>query len=216
MPIYSYKELLKTVPRNKAYVVDTSFLIRALEEASEASKLKKLLIENGCLLAHNVTVKSEAMHYMRVLMFDAAFEQQTYAFTDALKKLWNETLPKLGHENHAALKQLSLGGYVDIFQIIFGPNGEKLDAEVTKLLAGCIYADTKSFKVPLEWSRMQALMATYGLDSSDAMILNLAVSDRTFSGIISADEDFIHCADSLDVILPGSRNQPRCKPCLVE
>ena len=214
MAIYSYKELLKNTPKNRAYVVDTSFLVRALEPNSEAAQLKDKLIKNGSFLAYNVTVKNEAHHYMRVLMFDAAFDQNTYPFTDALKKYWYETLPKLGYENHAALKQLSLNGYVDVFQIVFGKDGGKLNAEVTKLLAGCTYADTKSFKIPLDWDRMRALMSLYGLDSSDAMILNLAVSDRTFAGIISADEDFIHCAHGLDVVLPSVRGQPKSKPSL--
>jgi hypothetical protein len=124
-------------------------------------------------------------------------------------------LEKMGYEGPSRLKELCKNGYVDIFRHVFEESGSKLDEYVRTILAGCTYADTKSFKVPLEWSRVFSLMSLYGLDSSDAMILNLAVSDRTFKGIISGDYDFIHCATDIDVILPKARPAPPTKKCVI-
>jgi hypothetical protein len=56
------------------------------------------------------------------------------------------------------------------------------------------------------WDDVYKLMAMYGLDSSDSMILNYAIAQKTFSGLISMDSDFRFCSDvsNFDIVVPGS------------
>jgi len=55
-------------------------------------------------------------------------------------------------------------------------------------------------------------MAIYGLDSSDAMIVNFAAGDATYAGLITSDRDYRVCGDVIskykfDIILPkGAKN----------
>ncbi|MGK5084405.1 hypothetical protein WDW37_14015 [Bdellovibrionota bacterium FG-1] len=130
------------------------------------------------------------------------------------KKLWKKTDDEWDYSGPKRLKTLIESGYVDLFKVVFGEKGEILQAECDKALAGFKYVTKEDFQAPVKWETMASLMAMYGLDSSDAMIVNLASSHHTFSGIISADHDYLHCADSLDIIVPKNHPTPRVKPCV--
>lgn len=223
MAIRTFKELLRHPPKGAAYVVDTSFLINSIRPDSEEQKLKEAMVKAGSILTYNVTVRSEVIHLSRLLLFERALDREvdskrrviphkpeTFS-TDLLQK-WNVSYEELGMTGHAKLKELANGGYVDLFGVILGADGCFLSEFADAVLAGCTYADTKSFKVSLSWPTMFKLMAMYGLDCSDAMILNLAVSNQTFRGIISSDFDFLYCADKMDVVLPNNRPPAKTRP----
>lgn len=213
MSIRSYQDLKKNTPSGAAYVVDTSFLVRALHPNSEEFHLKEHLVKRDVLLAYNVTVRHEILHNLRPLLFEAVLKRDSSRFAPGVLKFWNENLPRIDCRGNEALKQLTRNGYVDLFKEVFGETGAALAAEEMKALAGCTYVSTDDFPVKLEWGKMISMMAIYGLDSSDAMILNFAASNASYLGIISADNDFMYCADDLEIVLPKRPNVPPCKPC---
>lgn len=200
MALFSFDNFVDTNPKGKAYLVDSCFLINSLIQDTPEQKLRKKLSGKVGFI-YNVVIKNEVIHYTRYQLFSDAIANNKIRFGKTIKRLWEITEP------HDHLKQVCNNGYAEMFREIFGVNGEKLEAEVDKVFQGCLYASGVGNKHAADWSKVYALAATYGLDSSDAMILNFAVGNATYSGLITSDADFRVCGDvqsknPFDVIVP--------------
>ena len=214
MAIFSYSEFIKHPPKQKGYVADTSFILRTIStKEKEALQLKEAILKAGSVLFYNVNIRNELYHFMRFLLIEERLEKSPQSFNPQLIKLW-ELTEKWGDAPHIRLKKLVQAGYVDLFGIVFGKNAEILENECNKALAGFKYISKEDFPALVKWENMAPLMAMYGLDSSDAMIVNLAASHQNFSGIISADYDYMFCAQSLDIVVPQKRQLPAAKNCV--
>jgi|GEM_PF-5424534 len=74
-------------------------------------------------------------------------------------------------------------------QSALGRNGEILQSEVSNCTYGCTYyGNNKGVKA--DWDDVYKIAGQTGLDSNDAMILNLVLHNKTFEGIITGDRDF--------------------------
>lgn len=214
MPIFSYRDLIRRTPKRAGFIADTSFVLQTISShEKEAQQLKEALLASGSVLFCNVNVRNELFHFMRYLIVDRRLENTPNLFHPDMIKLWKKT-DEWNQAPHERLKTLTNAGYVDLFKVVFGERGEILQGECDKALAGFTYITKEDFPAPVKWENMAPLMAMYGLDSSDAMIVNLASSHKTFSGIISADYDYLHCADAFDIVVPKSRPAPQVKPCV--
>lgn len=219
MGILSYRQLINKPPKNAGFVADTSFIARTISNkdaaGKEAIKLKETLIENGSVLYYNVNIRHELYHLVRFMLIEHRFASDPNSLDPKLLKLWEYT-DQQDCSPTKRLKTLVESGYVDLFQQVFGKKGEKLESECTRILSGFKYLTKEDFTAPVEWKNMSPLMAMYGLDSCDAMIVNLAVSHKNFRGIISADYDYLHCSEALDIVVPSARNLPATRPCFKE
>ena len=194
MSLLSIEDAVRRPPKSKVFIADTCFLIDALVNGSLSHELKRKLAENGSGLAYNVVVKKEVIHLVRIAMVEEAFSNGSIAVSTKMRTRWDNWEEK-GLRGHEKLKEICNLGCAEMFREIFGPTGEILKRELEKVFEGCEYADTRSIKVNLSWDVAFQIMSTYGLDSSDAMIVNLAATDRTYSGIVTLDKDYRYCSD---------------------
>ena len=107
---------------------------------------------------------------------------------------------------HEALKEIIKHGYVKAFEVALGTGGKTLKKEHDAATFGCTYVKTEGMTTRPTWDDVFKLMAMYGLDSSDSMILNYAIAQKTFTGLITMDSDFRFCSDvqNFNIIVPGS------------
>jgi hypothetical protein len=200
LALISFEEALKSPPAGSLFVADTSFIINSLvKNQPEFDVRNKLAGKIG--FVYNVVIRKEILHFTRYQMMADAIENGRVAIHKRVKYLWDNT------QDHNRLKALCDEGYASLFREVFGANGEKLEKEIETALTGFVYGDSKKNSNASRWDRVYALMAIYGLDSSDAMILNFAAGDATYSGIITSDGDFRVCGDvqsknKFDIILP--------------
>lgn len=210
MALLSFQEFLQTKSKEKLFIADTSFLLNSVVRGTEEYDFRKK-IAGHIGLAYNVIIRKEIMHITRYQLFKTVFESGDLKMRQSLKNLWDLK------QDHDRLKEICKGGYAEIFREIFGNNGERLEEEVNRILVGCIYVDGKKNKNSSNWNQVYTLMATYGLDSSDAMIVNFAAGDASYAGIITSDADYRVCADvssknTFDILVPKSiRHIVPCK-----
>ncbi len=191
-------------------MTDTSFIINSLVKNSPEYQFRnKLAGKIG--FVYNVVIRKEILHFARYRMMEEAVANGQIEVHKRVKYAWDNA------ERHSRLKALCDNGYAELFREVFGKNGELLQAQVDIALQGFVYGDGKKNSNSSSWDKVYALMAVYGLDSSDAMILNFAVGDATYAGIITSDADFRVCGDvqsknKFDIILPaGAKNRVACK-----
>lgn len=212
MGTVSFKEFLNKPPKNKMYLADTSFLINSIDTNSKEYEIRNKL-SGKVGFGYNVVVKKELMHFLRRALFrEEMFVKKNTPLHKRLYTLWDM------HESSGdPLKELCNEGYAELFRIAFGNNGETLKASLETVLNGCSYVDGKNNKNAKNWDNVFSIMSMYGLDSSDAMILNFAIGDSTFAGLITSDADFRVCGDmdksaNFDIVLPvGAKNRPSVK-----
>lgn len=206
MGLLSFKDFLRSNPKQKVYIADTSFIIKSvIPNTQEYEVRQKLAGKIG--FVYNVIVKKEILHLTRYTMIDHAIRNELIKVNKSIQYIWDNK------QEFEHLKQVCDNGYAEMFREVFGAKGEKLQEEVDKVLTGCMYADGKNNANASSWDNALALMSLYGLDSSDAMILNFAVGDATYAGLITSDSDFRVCGDvksknAFDIILPeGAKNR---------
>ena len=202
MALVSFEDLLRAPPRGKVYVADTSFLVSASKaqhrEERLCSDVKSALINGGCGISYNVNVKSEILHFLRLFLIQDAIDRRKIRPHQEFLRVWENSRP------HEKLKRVTDAGYVEVFRKVFGSAGQTLKKELEGVLFGCAYMDSSRLSPRPSWDQLYQIMATYGLDSSDAMIINFAVSQRTFSGLLTRDGDFRFCSDipDFDIVVP--------------
>lgn len=196
-------------PRPATYVVDTSFVLAASAGSNKNSEkrnkqayaFKRYLLENKYGLVFIGTVRNEALHRLRQSIFSLSLDNQLRNFPELLRCY--RDAPR-GEQ----LKEVLKAGYVTAFQKAYKKGGVSITQEMEAIFFGCTYISTDEMKPRPSWDEIPKLMATYGLDSSDALILNFAVSQRTFHGLITMDSDFRFCSDIPDfrIVLPSTSN----------
>jgi len=190
----------------KFFVVDTSFILNARSNASDTfsksnAKLLKHLLAAGAKLVYNVSIRSELLKIIRELLLNSFIqsEEKKENLCPELQSILdaNQSSPKT-----VLLKLVADSGYGLIFRDALGMAGEKLTEEFEKYTSRMTFhtsqdlrreSNDADFTVP--WSHVFQIMAQYGLNSSDAMIMNFAISSKIYSGLITADKDFRYCAD---------------------
>ena len=87
--------------------------------------------------------------------------------------------------------------------------GDLLKKQYETFIDGLVFGSASNLKGPasLSWSLMIKLMSEYGLDSSDAMILNFATSTKDFRGFLTSDADYRYAKnykERFDIVVPQS------------
>lgn len=202
MALIGFTDFQRKIPNGKIFVANTSFLIKSLTSTIEGKLLAKLKVEflKKSSLVYNVTIRNEILHFLRSQMIKNAVESKNITPNNTFMSFW-----KMKKDDHNLLKLICDQGYAEIFRSVFGENGEKLEEQFNITTYGCDYGSPKSGKEPT-WKDVHKIMSVYGLDSSDAMILNMAISDSTYSGLITCDRDFRVCGNipelkDFDIIL---------------
>lgn len=214
MAILSFHQVLSSPPRNKIYVADTCFLIEARQDGSDSNKVAKKLAAANCGLVFNVTIHNEILHYTRELLVDRAFDEEPEYLGKSLIARWKR-LEDVNFTAAQKMKAICDSGHFGVFRKIFGEKGEVLAAEKANFLCLGKYFENTAIKQALKWEMVPTLMAQYGLDSSDAMIVNFAVNCG-FDGIVSTDKDYriagVGEDNSFEVILPSAAVKLPIKP----
>lgn len=141
----------------------------------------------GCGLAYNITVKSEVMHVMRYELVEHAIINKTIKSNISINNLWRSKKSR-----NEKLKEMALKHF-NFFSQAIGQNGSILQKEVESIiLGGCAYFGQAN-GAKASWQDVYQIMGETCLDSSDAMIFNIAIHNLTFNGIITSDKDFINC-----------------------
>lgn len=182
--------LNKTSPlplKGKVLFCDSCFLINAAKPATLENVIKTKLQNMGCGLAYNITVKSEVMHVMRYELVEHAVINKTIKSNAAINSLWKSKFSR-----NEKMKEMALKHYNFLKQAI-GPQGNILQNEVeNNVLGGCVYFGQAN-GAKASWQDVYEIMGQTGLDSSDAMIFNIAIHNLTFDGIITSDKDYKNC-----------------------
>ena len=200
MGLLGFQHSLKNVPKNKTFLVDTCFIINSLNSNNIEYKVRNKFA--GLVgLAYNVIIRKELLHLIRYQLVADAIENKKVFVSQSLISMWKMK------PQHERLKGLCDGGYAEIFRKILGQKGEKLEESMSEALTGFSYYSGHKNSNSNDWQNAHSIMAMYGLDSSDAMILNFAIGDATISGIITSDADFRVCGDvksknPFDIVLP--------------
>jgi hypothetical protein len=206
MSLVTFSELLGQTCPDGTYVIDTSFALGATAGASReqqdkrykrANDLRRHLLKHGVGLVHTGLIRGEAAHKLREALFAKAMETN-------LKKYAKIT--KIYKDSKNDLKEMLKAGYVKAFEEALGKDGKILQKELDSVFFGSKYLATEEMKPKPSWTHAREIMATYGLDSTDAMILNFAISQKTFRGLITMDGDFRFCNDvpAFDIVVPDS------------
>lgn len=213
MGLVSFDDFLKAPHKNKAlYLADTSFLINSLDRSSKEYYIRTRL--SGKIgFGYNVVIKKELMHFLRLALFrEEMIVKKTVKLHPRLYNLWQS------NEHRDPLKELCNEGYAELFRLAFGEKGDLLKEYMETALGGCSYIEGKENKNAKNWDNVFAIMSMYGLDSADAMILNFAIGDSNFAGLITSDADFRVCGDvdksaNFNVVLPkAAQNRVAVKP----
>ena len=165
--------------------------------------LKNKLISNNCFLVFNVTTKNELLHLIRDKSLELIFEKKIEFPVDSkIIELWKKAYDVKGGSISLS-KWVLESGFGSILLEKFGPNGEKLEMEYNDLVEGFLYSNeyyeaNEQAKNTSNWKNVFKIMAEHALDSSDAMILNYGLSDKSFAGLISLDRDFNYCNETSD------------------
>jgi len=207
MALISFSSLLTETCPSGTYVVDTSFVLGAAiggrrdseKRYKKAFDLKRHLSKSGVGLVYIGVVQNEACHRLREALFERALKQNP-------KKLCAAARVFNGAKRHEELKEVMQAGHVKAFEIALGKMGTLLEEELDSVFFACTYLPTEKMQPKPNWKELRKIMATYGLDSSDAMILNFAISQKTFSGLITMDSDFRFCNDVPDfnLVIPDN------------
>ena len=211
MGLVRFSDLLREKNPSGTYVIDTCFALAAARGESRGSEnkyklaynLKRRLNQCNVGLVYIGVVRNEASHKLRESLFDVAI-------SGALKK-YLKMCRVYRDASREKLKEVQKAGYVKAFEIALGTNGKLLEMELDTLFWGCKYLSTEEMKPKPSWDKVRQIMSTYGLDSSDAMLLNFAVTQKTFRGLITTDSDFQFCNDvpGFDIVVPdGVLNMP--------
>ena len=214
MALLTYTALLGERSPNGTFIVDTSFILGASAGAQSgapnrlksANKLKRHLKENKVGLVYIGVVRNEASHNLREVLFREAMSGGLQKYKNVQKIYKNASGDKL--------KEVLRAGYVKAFEVALGKGGKKLRDQLDAVFFGCKYISSGEMEPKPSWDEHREIMSEYGLDSSDAMILNFAISQKTFRGLITLDGDFCFCNDvpGFDVVVPDNvLNRPGFK-----
>lgn len=216
MGLVTFSALLGDQSPTGTYVVDTSFVLGAASGADKNSErkyraayeLKRHLLKHQVGLVYTGVVRNEATKRLRDLLFEAVISTK-FAKYPTVQRIYRTA------QKHEKLKEIQKAGYVEAFELALGKDGKHLEAELGSVFFGCKYLATEEMNPKPKWENARKIMATYGLDSSDAMILNFAITQKTFAGLITMDGDFRFCNDvaKFDVVVPDSvLNQAGFRP----
>lgn len=204
MSLVTFSELLNSPAPEGVYVTDTSFILGAGAGQSKdcekkykiALKLKDYLLKNKVGLVYTGLIKNEATHNLREVLFKTSIKGSLKRFPELIKRYTDA--------KDGGLKEIAKSGYIKSFEYALGKNGKELDRELQNIFFGCTYVSTEKMKPKPDWTEVSKIMATYGLDSTDAMILNFSISQNTFKGLITMDSDFRFCADvpNFEIVVP--------------
>ena len=207
MALVTFSSLLGNTEPKGTYVVDTSFVLGAAVGTGKdaeprykrANALKRHLSKNGVGLVYTGVIQNEACHRLRDVLFESAINNQP-------TRLKTVTTTYKNARPHEKLKEVMKAGYVKAFELALGKAGKLLEKELESIFFACTYLPTEKMKPKPNWVEFRNIMSTYGLDSSDAMILNFAISQKTFRGLITMDSDFRFCNDvpDFDLVIPDN------------
>lgn len=208
MPIVSIESLIQKSIKDKVYVVDTNFIINCSSNDNKdpniklAKQLKTKLLNNKCILVFNVITRNELLHNLREVSLLTAFEKNTVGIDSKIIATHNRA-KELGTYKGIA-KWVLQSGYGSILKELFGPNGDTLQKYYNDLTDGFAYQNGNGNSNSNSWDNLVKIMAEHALDSSDAMILNFALGNKTYNGLISMDSDFNYCVNTKDfeIIIP--------------
>jgi len=199
----------------KIYIADTNFLFKsvhltnvsqdpyAIDDYKLLRDFRKALRSRGCTVLFNSTVRHELLRLLRHLMVKVALQDGEIDGQKISPEIQALRFDTHGVEKTADrfLKDVLRTGYIKFFNDLLGEGGEHLSAEFERVTAGCLY---RSYGASLSWSDTEKTMAQYGLDSSDAMIVNAGVKTADCVGLLTADSDFRYCynVENFDIIMP--------------
>jgi predicted nucleic acid-binding protein len=212
MSFESFQSLISNPPKEGIYVVDTNFIINcSADDAIQNAKISKALRAalKDCVLVYNVVTKNELLHHLREFNLKQIFDGKTdLNLNESVLRAHNRAEGVAGYKGLS--KWVLASGYGSILLEKFGLRGQLLFKQFNDLVDGFISSETfykSGTSNASSWDNVFKIMAEHALDSSDAMILNFALSDEVFSGIISVDRDFNYCViddDDFKVILPSN------------
>ena len=205
MALVKFSTLLQDQSPSGTFVVDTSFVLAAATGGSKNSEkryktafdLKRHLIKHSVGLVYTGLIQNEATHKTREVLFFQAIEKELKRYPKVVKTF---------KDSRNDMKEVLKAGYVKAFEAAFGKKGASIKAELDSIFFGCRYLSTNEMKPKPSWDRVREIIATYGLDSTDAMLINFAISQKTFNGFITMDSDFRFCndVDGFDIIIPDN------------
>lgn len=167
----------------KLLLADTSFLIKAAKTGTTQNTIKQNLFKNGCALAYNVTILAETIHLTRFEMVEHHIRSNGRGVTTGVTNKWNSI-----RSRNEKMKEM-VKSHNSLITSIMGKSGAKIRKQVDYVLDGCTYRGSSS-SITASWDDVYRIVGDVGLDSSDSMILNLALSNTVFDGIISSDHDY--------------------------
>ncbi len=204
---------------NRLYIADTSFLIKSalmpedpknVNSVGDHALLKSLrakLKTCGCKVIFNSVAKQELLRHLRKRLCIASISNREIDGRKLNTLFLNECSGlDLVNDFDRSMKTLLRKGYINFFEGALGVNGADLETLYNGVVANFSYI---SFGGRLDWSHPQQLMSEYGLDSSDAMIINAGVKTSDCVGLLTGDADYKYCysisnsqGNGFDIILP--------------
>lgn len=218
--------------------VDTNLLFAADYDThrlfEEAVKLGETILKRKIPIFSNATIRSELLELKRrVLIGEAlldflAFGQKYLPISvfNALKSLKTSTDKAVAASEHYLLGDRKIKGYRNLFEEQIGPGawrdfcskfiGDKLQSEWTAQVdrKGVNYLDGRPsgfLTGPVEWEDTIALIETYGIGTSDAMIVNIFLKS-VLPFMVTADSDVAYCMASIEsdkvIVVPDALDFP--------
>ncbi|MBF0359920.1 MAG: hypothetical protein HQK49_02860 [Oligoflexia bacterium] len=187
----------------KTYIIDTSFLIKSFEEGSEdyeiCNTVRKFIFESEKITAiYNTTIRAELLKYVRKVLITSFLNSNQNYFSQ-------EIISIKKREKKLTVNNLINHGLIDVFSEAFGETGQFLVNQLNIITDGVIfYSPSQNTKRSKLWQLLPEIMAKFGLDSGDAMILNIALSTKGINGLITADREFRFCetGKNFDIFMP--------------
>lgn len=226
MPIYTFESdhsLAKI--RGKIVVADTSYLISISQQNKVFLDFHSAALASGSLFYINVTVRTEFIKAIRkeqliqaiieLVQKDAAIKQRyrkllgmpkadftgiNLSSGEAYNKIYKD------HVRKGDLKVLldnlegNIWPIVDKFEkdVQFNYLGGRQTSTMVQI------AQTSGERRNFSWDSLGELMEETCLNSSDALIVNFALSVGA-EAIVTTDTDFAQICDRIDIFMPGDR-----------
>lgn len=218
--------------------VDTNLLFAADYEVhrlyDEAVELGETILSHKIPIFSNSTIRAELLELKRKVLIGEALldflemtaHQLPVPVFNSLRAFRTSAREASANGNHYLLNDGKLKKYRDLFENEIGPGswthfcskfiGDKLQSEWERQVEskGINYLDgrpSEYLTAPVEWSDAIKLIETYGIGTSDAMIINIFLQS-VFPFIVTADSDVAYCLVNINsekaVVVPDSLEFP--------
>lgn len=180
--------------KDKIVLADTSFVAKLFRPERYSEPVRAFYefhSNDGAIFCINVTVRQELLKLIRKFLIIEALE--SLKTSPEIRCLYD-----LSKRRDDLGKQLIAAGHLPFVQKALGGRIKReLDNATAPFLS-----ERDDPKKPLSWDDTCAIMEAYGMDSSDAMILNFAVG-RKYDALVTADKDYaqVKTTDDFDIFV---------------